>query len=191
VAYAQNHDQVGNRALGDRLEARRLALAALSLLCAPFVPLLFMGEEYGEPAPFQFFSDHIDRKVAEATRVGRREEFAEFVQFAEDIPDPQDRETFERSKLTRERDPELERLYRELLGVRSELPLGNVNRIEFDERARWLRFGRGPFEVVCNFGSDRLQLLTRADRIRIATDRSTTLNDGRLDIPPLSGALIQ
>jgi maltooligosyltrehalose trehalohydrolase len=191
IAYAQNHDQVGNRALGDRLEPHQLALAALCLLCAPFVPLLFMGEEYGERAPFQFFSDHIDRKVAEATRVGRREEFADFVQFAEDIPDPQDRKTFERSKLTRERDRELEALYRGLLRVRSELPRGNVNRIEFDERARWLRFGRGPFEVVCNFGSSPLRLPCGGTRIRIATDQTTTLNDGHLDIPPLSGALIE
>jgi maltooligosyltrehalose trehalohydrolase len=191
VAYAQNHDQVGNRALGDRLEPRLLALAALCLLCAPFVPLLFMGEEYGERAPFQFFSDHIDRKVAEATRVGRREEFADFVQFAEDIPDPQDPETFERSKLTRQSDPHLEDLYRELLLVRRDLPHGKVNRIEFDERARWLRFGRGPFEVVCNFGSSRVQLPCGASRIRIATDQTTMLNDGHLDIPSLSGALVE
>jgi maltooligosyltrehalose trehalohydrolase len=191
VAYAQNHDQVGNRALGDRLESRRLALATLCLLCAPFVPLLFMGEEYGEPAPFQFFSDHIDRKVAEATRLGRREEFADFVQFAEDIPDPQDPETFQRSKLTRKRDPEVEGLHRELLRVRTELPRGNVNRIEFDERARWLRFGRGPFEVVCNFGVGRVRVPSDGNHIRIATDQTTTLNDGHLDIPPLSGALIE
>jgi maltooligosyltrehalose trehalohydrolase len=191
VAYAQNHDQVGNRALGDRLEPRRLALAALCLLCAPFVPLLFMGEEYGERAPFQFFSDHIDPKVADATRVGRREEFADFVQFAEDIPDPQDPETFERSKLTRRHDPEVEALYRELLRVRKELPSANVNSIEFDERARWLRFRRGPFEVVCNFGAGPLNLACAGNRIRIATDRKTTLNDAHLDIPALSGALIE
>ena len=191
VAYGQNHDQVGNRAVGDRLDPRRLALAGLCTLCAPSVPLLFMGEEYGEPAPFQFFSDHIDRKVAEATRAGRREEFAEFVQFAEDIPDPQDPETFERSKLTRRRDPEVEDVYRELLRVRSELPRDDVNRIEFDERARWLRFNRGPFEVVCNFGLDRLRVPSNGTRIRIATDPTTTLNDGQLDIPPLSGALIE
>jgi maltooligosyltrehalose trehalohydrolase len=191
VAYGQNHDQVGNRALGDRLEPRRLALAALCTLCAPFVPLLFMGEEYGEQAPFQFFSDHIDPKVAEATRVGRREEFAEFVQFAEDVPDPQDPQTFERSKLTHKPDPEIQNLYRELLLVRSELPRGNPNRIEFDERARWLRFGRGPFEVVCNFGTGRLQAASEGSRIRIATDQTTTLRDGHLDIPALSGALIE
>jgi maltooligosyltrehalose trehalohydrolase len=189
VVYGQNHDQVGNRAVGDRLEPRRLALAALCTLCSPFVPLLFMGEEYGERAPFQFFSDHIDQKVAEATRVGRREEFADFVQFAEQIPDPQDPETFRRSKLTRQRDPEIEHLYRELLRVRGELPRANVNRIAYDGRARWLRFSRGPFEVVCNFGSSRLRLPSERKRIRIATDPTTTLNHRHLDIAPLSGAL--
>jgi maltooligosyltrehalose trehalohydrolase len=191
VVYDQNHDQVGNRALGDRLARRQLALAALCTLCSPFVPLLFMGEEYGEQAPFQFFSDHIDKKVADATRTGRREEFADFVQFAEQVPDPQDPETFRRSKLTRRRDPQLERLYRELLRTRSQLPQGNVTRIEFDERARWLRFGRGPFSVVCNFGSSRLRLPSAGNRIRISTDPTTTLNDRHLEIPPLSGALIE
>jgi maltooligosyltrehalose trehalohydrolase len=191
VVYGQNHDQVGNRALGDRLPERELMLAALCTICTPFVPLLFMGEDYAEPAPFQFFSDHIDKKVAEATRVGRREEFAEFVQFAEQIPDPQDPETFRRSKLTRWRSPDVERLYHELLRVRRALPPGNVNRIEFDERARWLRFSRGPFEVLCNFGPERVLLACDGSHIRIATDQTTTLNDQHLDIAPLSGALIE
>ena len=68
VVFDQNHDQVGNRAFGDRMPAAARGLAALCTLTAPFVPLLFMGEEYGEPAPFQFFSDHIDVEIAEATR---------------------------------------------------------------------------------------------------------------------------
>ena len=102
VVYSQNHDQVGNRAVGDRLAPELQPLAAFCTLLSPYVPLLFMGEEYGERAPFQFFSDHIDPKIAEATRRGRREEFAAFSQFAhEEIPDPQDPATFERSKLTR------------------------------------------------------------------------------------------
>jgi maltooligosyltrehalose trehalohydrolase len=190
VVYGQNHDQVGNRAFGDRLEPRQLALAALCTLCSPFIPLLFMGEEYAERAPFQFFSDHIDQKVADATRVGRREEFADFAQFGEQIPDPQDPETFQRSKLTRERDHEIAQLYRELLRVRRDLPRGDVNRIEFDERDRWLRFSRGPFEVICNFGEGRMCLPTEGSRVRIATDPTTTLNDQHVDIAPLAGALI-
>ena len=100
VVFDQNHDQVGNRAMGDRLPAPARPLAAFITLLSPFVPLLFMGEEYGEDAPFQFFTDHIDPLIADATREGRRTEFASFTSFAADeIPDPQDPETFERSKL--------------------------------------------------------------------------------------------
>ena len=91
VVFCQNHDQVGNRAFGDRLPARARPLAAFCTLLAPFTPMLFMGEEHGERAPFQFFSDHIDKRMADATREGRREEFAAFAEFAgEEVPDPQD-----------------------------------------------------------------------------------------------------
>src|SRR3954471_1514801 len=110
VVFDQNHDQVGNRAFGDRLAERARPLAAFCTLLAPFTPMLFMGEEYGENAPFQFFSDHIDEKIATATREGRRREFASFAQFGEEVPDPQDRATFERSRLTREADPRLREL---------------------------------------------------------------------------------
>ena len=82
VVFSQNHDQVGNRAFGDRLPAPARPLAAFCTLLSPFVPLLFMGEEYGEEAPFQFFTDHIDPAIADATREGRREEFAAFASFA-------------------------------------------------------------------------------------------------------------
>src|SRR5689334_13596986 len=99
VVFDQNHDQVGNRAFGDRLEGAALRLAQFCTLLSPFTPMLFMGEEYGERAPFQFFSDHIDKRIAKATREGRRREFAAFAAFAgEEIPDPQDPQTFERSK---------------------------------------------------------------------------------------------
>ena len=106
---------MGNRAFGDRLPRPARPLAAFCTLLSPYVPMLFMGEEYGENAPFQFFSDHIDELIADATREGRRAEFASFAQFANQvIPDPQDPATFERSKLTRRRDPELAALYTEL-----------------------------------------------------------------------------
>ncbi len=107
VVFSQNHDQVGNRAFGDRMPDAARPLAAFCTLLAPFMPLLFMGEEYGEQAPFQFFSNHIDKEIAEATREGRRREFASFASFEQEVPDPEDPATFERSKLTRRRDPEL------------------------------------------------------------------------------------
>ena len=126
VVFSQNHDQVGNRARGDRLstlvdfEAQKLA-AGLTLL-SPFVPLLFMGEEYGESAPFLYFTSHGDRDLIEAVRRGRRAEFAEFG-WAGEVPDPQDEKTFTASKLhphLREADPHrsLWNFYRELIQFR-------------------------------------------------------------------------
>jgi maltooligosyltrehalose trehalohydrolase len=112
VVGSQNHDQVGNRAFGDRPPRRARPLAAFCTLLSPFTPMLFMGEEWGEDAPFQFFTDHTDKRIARATREGRRKEFADFAAFAgEEVPDPQSPETFERSKLTRRPDRRLPALY--------------------------------------------------------------------------------
>lgn len=102
VICSQNHDQVGNRAYGDRLSAlvpfSALKLAAGLVLCAPNIPLLFMGEEYGETAPFLYFTSHMDPALAQAVRDGRRREFARFA-WSGEVPDPQDPETFTRSVL--------------------------------------------------------------------------------------------
>src|SRR5581483_7619701 len=121
VVFDSNHDQVGNRAFGDRLPAEVRPLAAFCTLLSPFTPMLFMGEEYGEPAPFQFFTDHIDPAIADATREGRRREFAAFASFGEEVPDPQAPETFRASKLTRREDPGLRDLYARLLQARRQL----------------------------------------------------------------------
>jgi len=130
VVCAQNHDQVGNRALGERLsqlvsfEAQKLA-AGLVLL-SPFVPLLFMGEEYGETSPFLYFIDHDDPDLIEAVRKGRSSEFAEFGR-GRAVPDPQDPSTFEASKLRgskTEHQLSLRRLYRQLMAFRRENELG-------------------------------------------------------------------
>jgi len=192
VVFSQNHDQVGNRAVGERMPREARALAAFCTLLAPFVPLLFMGEEYGEPAPFQFFSDHIDVEISDATREGRRKEFAAFAQFSRtEVPDPQDVATFERSKLRRERDEPLAALYSELLAVRGELPAGDADQISFDETERWLRVRRGAFELVANFGAEPLRLPCDGVRLRIATSEQTSLNDDQLHVAPLSGALLE
>ena len=132
VVFSQNHDQVGNRACGDRLcslvdfEAQKLA-AGMTLL-SPFVPLLFMGEEYGEPAPFLYFTSHGDKDLIEAVRRGRRQEFAEFG-WAGEVPDPQDEKTFDSSRLhphLRDADPHraLWNFYRELIQFRRTNRLG-------------------------------------------------------------------
>ena len=102
VAFAQNHDQVGNRLLGERLSRlvsfESLKLAAGAVILSPFTPLLFMGEEYGETAPFHYFVSHSDPDLIEAVRKGRLEEFAAF-RWMGDPPDPQAEKTFQRSKL--------------------------------------------------------------------------------------------
>jgi maltooligosyltrehalose trehalohydrolase len=192
VVFSQNHDQVGNRAFGDRMPTRAQPLAAFCTLLAPFVPLLFMGEEYGEEAPFQFFSDHIDPKIAQATREGRRNEFASFASFsADEVPDPQDPATFERSKLTRVEDPGVVDLYRELLGVRRELPAGDADEIAFDEAARWLRVRRGPFELVCNFAGQDLVMPGPEATLRLATAEGCAFQGGNVHVAPLSGVLLE
>jgi maltooligosyltrehalose trehalohydrolase len=156
VVESQNHDQVGNRAVGDRPAADEQRLRAAVVLFAPQTPLLFQGEEYGERRPFQFFTDHIDPVVAQATRDGRRREFAGFAGFsADDVPDPQALETFERSKLDRSAaDEELRAFYRELIALRRELP----REIEVEVDGSLLRARRGSVELVADFDAKTVEL---------------------------------
>jgi maltooligosyltrehalose trehalohydrolase len=153
--------------------------------------MLFMGEEYGEPAPFQFFSDHIDKEIADATREGRRSEFASFASFGHDVPDPQDGATFERSRLTRERDPGLAELYRELLALRLELPAGDADAIEFDETERWLRVQRGRFELVCNFSAEGRRIPVDGTSVALGTAGKPVVSGGQVGLEPFSGVLIR
>jgi maltooligosyltrehalose trehalohydrolase len=152
VVCAQNHDQIGNRALGDRLppDAHRVALAVV--LFSLSTPLIFMGEEYDEPAPFRFFTDHIDPSIAAATRDGRKREFAAFTSFSgETIPDPQAVDTFTASKLTGgEADP----FYAELLALRRELP----RTLELEASGRRLTMRRGAVELVADFDHRTVEL---------------------------------
>jgi maltooligosyltrehalose trehalohydrolase len=119
VSCAQNHDQVGNRALGDRLEPAQHHVALATVLFSRATPLVFMGEEYDETHPFQFFTDHIDPAIADATREGRKQEFAAFESFGSDLPDPQDVATFRRSKLDFQ---PAERWVRDAIALRRSLP---------------------------------------------------------------------
>jgi maltooligosyltrehalose trehalohydrolase len=190
VVFDQNHDQVGNRAFGDRLEPKQLRLAQFCVLLSPFVPMLFMGEEYGERAPFQFFSDHIDKRIAKATREGRRREFAAFAAFAgEEIPDPQEPATFEASKLTGKGARGHEQLVRELLAARRELPAGEALVDAFDDDARWLRVRRGHFELLMNFG--RAQTVPATGGTVVLTTGSATLQDGGVRLGAMTGALVR
>ncbi|MGW1229624.1 malto-oligosyltrehalose trehalohydrolase [Streptomyces sp. NPDC002530] len=166
VGYAQTHDQIGNRALGDRLSASLspglLACAAALVLTGPFTPMLFMGEEWGARTPWQFFTDHTDPELAEAVRTGRRREFAAHGWAEEEIPDPQDPATRDGSCLDweepgREPHARLHAWYRELIALRRALPdlgdpdLGAV-RTACDEAARWLVLRRGDLRIAVNLG---------------------------------------
>jgi maltooligosyltrehalose trehalohydrolase len=154
VVAAQNHDQVGNRAVGDRLppDAHRVALAIV--LFSTATPLLFMGEEYDESRPFQYFTDHIDPFIADATREGRRREFAKFSAFSgEDVPDPQAPETFERSRLAPS-DPDP--LYRDLLRLRRELP----RELEATADGKVLTLRRGGATLVADMDNKTVELGT-------------------------------
>jgi maltooligosyltrehalose trehalohydrolase len=153
VACAQNHDQVGNRALGDRLPDAKRRLAAAVVLFGPLTPLLFQGEEWGETAPFRYFTDHVDPYLAEATREGRRREFAHFAGFQGEVPDPQAPESFELSRLT---PAEPEELYVRLLRLRRELP--RELEVGVDEEARTLLLRRGRATLRVDFARETVEL---------------------------------
>jgi maltooligosyltrehalose trehalohydrolase len=190
VVFDQNHDQVGNRAFGDRLGPKQLRLAQFCVLLSPFTPMLFMGEEYAERAPFLFFSDHIDKRIAKATREGRRREFAAFAAFAgEEVPDPQAPATFEASKLTGKGARGHEQLVRELLAARRGLPAGEAVVEAFDDDARWLRVRRGPFELLMNFG--RAQTVPGKGRTIVLTTGTATVQDGGVRLGAMTGALVR
>ena len=139
VSHIQNHDQVGNRAAGDRLttlvDDELVEVAAVLLCASPLTPMLFMGDEYGETAPFQYFTSHPEPELADAVRNGRREEFASFAAFTgAAVPDPQDEQTFVNSRLRwetsdTETGQQRRRLWQRLLQLRREQPaLGNGRR---------------------------------------------------------------
>jgi maltooligosyltrehalose trehalohydrolase len=155
VACAQNHDQVGNRAIGDRLPSAKRRVAAAVVLFSLYTPLLFQGEEYGEEAPFQYFTDHSDPFIAAATREGRRREFAHFAGFSGEVPDPQDAAAFERSKL---KPAPPEELYVRLLRLRRKLP--RELEIAVDEAARTLELRRGRATLRADFANETVELET-------------------------------
>ena len=171
LAYTLTHDQVGNRAVGDRpsqnLSFGQLAVKAALALGSPYTGMLFMGEEWGSSSPFQFFSSHSEPELARATAEGRRREFAEHG-WAGEIPDPQDPATFERSKLNwAEIDDgehgQLRRLYRQLIALRHNEPdladpwLDHM-RVDYDEAARWIVMHRGSLAIACNLGTEAVDV---------------------------------
>jgi maltooligosyltrehalose trehalohydrolase len=191
VVFSQDHDQVGNRAYGDRMPAPARPLAAFWTLLSPFVPMLFMGEEYGELAPFQFFTNHIDPEIAEATRTGRREEFASFSAFGGDIPDPEDPATFRRSKLSRHGDPGLDRLYRRLIEARKRLGPGGFSEVRYDEGSGWVRAYRDGWTLAGNFATGPTRVPCEGSEVELSAGGDPHLQDGYITLPGMSAALIR
>jgi maltooligosyltrehalose trehalohydrolase len=172
LGYLQTHDQVGNRAKGERIghmvSPGKLRIGSALVFVSPFVPMLFQGEEWATNAPFRYFTDHSDPKLADAVRKGRREEFAAFGWKPEEVPDPQAEETFRASVLDwseLEREPHAGVLqwYSALSKLRAQSPDlldGRIERIrtQWDEALRWLVVQRGAFTVQCNLNSQPVQL---------------------------------
>ncbi|TFB90448.1 malto-oligosyltrehalose trehalohydrolase [Cryobacterium algoricola] len=168
VVGSQNHDQIGNRAIGDRLtgtlDAGQLAIAATLTLLGPFTPMLFMGEEWGATTPWQFFTSHPEPELGEATATGRIGEFARMGWDPAVVPDPQDPATFTRSRLDWDESelPEHARLlglYRRLADLRRAVPdftdprLDRVG-VDYDADESWLCLCRGSTEILVNFAAD-------------------------------------
>ncbi len=171
VGYSQNHDQIGNRARGDRsaenLSAGRLAAAGALTVVAPFVPMLFQGEEWGASARFAYFTDHTDPWLAEAVRDGRRREFEAFGWEPDQVPDPQDLATFEMSRLDWSEvecgsNRRLLDWYRALIAIRRshpELLDGRLDLLRVEATGEQVfTVSRGAITVAVNLGNDEATL---------------------------------
>jgi len=212
VVCTQNHDQVGNRALGERSGALmsdgRLRVAAALLLTSPFVPMLFQGEEWGASTPFQYFTSHEDPELGRVVSQGRREEFAPFGwtekgdgEAGGGVPDPQDPATFERSKLDwaevgKERHASLLAWYTELIALRRRVPAltdPRLRRVETacDPGLSWLVVRRGAVTVAVNLGvADWTFVAEPGAELLAASDPAVELTNRGLVLPPDTVAIV-
>lgn len=200
LGYAQTHDQVGNRARGERLchlvSTERARIAAALVLTAPFTPMLFMGEEWAADTPWQYFTDHQDPNLARAVREGRRAEFAAFGWPPEDVPDPQDPETFHRSilnwsELADTSHREMLAWYRALIALRRAEPAlrdPHFADASWDEPTQILRIQRGDMVVAVNLGDKPMRIaLPVRDVLLSSGDVDATGAD--IYLPPLAVAI--
>ncbi len=204
VVASQNHDQIGNRAVGDRLTAQldsgQLAIAAALTLLGPFTPMLFMGEEWAASTPWQFFTSHPEPELGKATAEGRIAEFARMGWDPAIVPDPQDPASFERSKLDWSEAASGEHgrvlaFYRDLAALRRSRPEFTDPRfsqvsVELDEAERWLVLNRGGSSVVINLGLEQRTVPVAPSRLLLAFAQDSVdvgePEDGRLVVPPHS-----
>jgi maltooligosyltrehalose trehalohydrolase len=207
VVCLQNHDQVGNRAAGDRMpeitSSGMLKVGATLLLTSPFTPLIWMGEEWAANTPWPFFTSHPEPELADATATGRIQEFADHGWDVDAVVDPQDPAAFTSAKLQWSEIDEpghgdMLATYRELLRLRRQHPDladSRLHRVEvdFDEAARWVIVHRGAFDVLANF-SDRARLVPAAsDEILFRTDPAVAAADqgSQILLPPQSACIIR
>ena len=208
LGYLQNHDQIGNRALGERsgqlMSLGRLKIGAALVLTSPFLPMLFQGEEWGASTPFLFFTDHREPALANAVREGRCREFAAFGWKPEDTPDPQAPETFARSKLNwaeAKKKPHAEILqwHKKLLALRrNEACLGDGQmdhvRVHFSESGKWLRIQRVDITIVCNLASRKQNISLNqkgAYTIALASDVRVKITSHSVSLPPDSVVILK
>ncbi len=199
VGFIQNHDQVGNRATGDRLEQiigiDRARVAAGIVLMSPFIPLLFQGEEFAASTPFQYFADHDDPALATAVREGRQREFAAFGWNPDVIPDPEKVETFERSRLNWDEvhegyHGEMLEWFRQLIRLRrgsKSLNDGNMGhvKVRFDEDKRWLTIDRGQVRMMCNLGEAPVELENPGQYpLLLASHGDIAIREDKVLLPP-------
>lgn len=196
LAYTLTHDQVGNRAIGDRpsqnLTVGQQAIKAALALGSPYTAMLFMGEEWASSSPFQFFSSHPEPELARATAEGRKKEFADHGWDADEIPDPQDPETFTRSKLKWDETADGEHaqlleFYRALIALRRNEPdmadpwLDNLG-VDYDEEQRWFVMRRGALAIACNLGTQAADVPVTGEVVLAwgepAASKQTTRIDG-------------
>jgi maltooligosyltrehalose trehalohydrolase len=207
LGYLQDHDQIGNRAIGDRistgLSAGLVKVGAGLVLTAPFTPMLFMGEEWAASTPWQYFTDHTDPALATAVAEGRRLEFGAHGWGPAEVPNPQDKETFLRSKLDwAERDTprhqEILAWYTELIALRRDRPELTDPRLDrmradHDEEQRWLMLHRGRLRIAASLGEEPLllPLSARGTAVLAASSPEVRIRGEGLSMPPASFAVIE
>ncbi len=206
VGYAQDHDQIGNRAIGDRLTAHlsheQLAIAAVLVLTGPFTPMLFMGEEWAASTPWAFFTSHPDPDLGEATRKGRLEEFARMGWDPNVVPDPQAESTFLDAKLDWDEPAsaghaDMLRLYRDLAQIRRERaeltdPRFDSNEVAFDDDRRWLLVNRSGLRIAVNFADveQKIPLDGAVGDVLLATVPGVDVQPGSLTAPAHSATIL-
>ena len=205
IGFIQNHDQVGNRATGDRLEhfigMDKAKVAAGIVLTAPFTPMIFQGEEFAASTPFQYFADHEDAEMAKLVSAGRKKEFAAFGWDVESIPDPENPTTFLRSKLNWDEahegsHAEMLAWFTTLIRIRRTSPSLNDGdtghtKISFDPDKSWLVMDRGQVQVLTNLGSQVSEFdVPDGYKLIARSQAAVQVNGARISLPSNTLAIL-